>query len=191
MSFSVCVDFRCFFTWNGSYLLYALCCLFSRSHLFRWYCPHSSIPCFLPPVFIYFQPTDPDTSPTAHYVSHTLPDKFLKLAGKLMGQKAVKVIETFMEKLLAIIYLTVIIGGYATVVLHGFPKARESPHIPNYHLNVSYGVFFFALYTWRLTMTTRYVVFGVFVGAFFWLQFHLCWRLSFFDGGYIFFSCSI
>ena len=95
----------------------------------------------------------------------------MKLAGKLMGQKAVKVIETFMEKLLAIIYLTVIIGGYATVVLHGFPKARESPHIPNYHLNVSYGVFFFALYTWRLTMTTRYVVFGVLWGHFFGYNF--------------------
>lgn len=82
----------------------------------------------------------------------------MKLAGKLMGQKAVKVIEAFMEKLLAIIYLTVIIGGYATVVMHGFPKARESPHIANYHLNVSYCVFFFALYTWRLTMTTRCVL---------------------------------
>ena len=101
---------------------------------------------------------DPDTSPTAHYVSHTLPDKCMKLAGKIVGPGGVKVIETFMERLLAIIYLTVVIGGYAIIVLHGFPKARESPHIPDYHLNLSIGVFFFALFTWRLTMTTRYVI---------------------------------
>ena len=106
-------------------------------------------------VFWFCVMADPDKSPTAQYVSHTLPDKFMKLAGKIVGPKGVTIIEAFMEKLLAIIYLTVIIGGYATIVLHGFPKARESPHIPNYHMTLSYGVFFFALYTWRLTMTTR------------------------------------
>lgn len=97
---------------------------------------------------------NPDTSPIARYISHTLPDKVMKLAGKVVGDKGVKVIETFMERLLAIIYLTVVIGSYSLIYFHGFPKARESPHIEEYHLNISMAVFFFALYTWRLTMTT-------------------------------------
>ena len=100
---------------------------------------------------------DPDKSPTAKFVSHTLPTQAMKLAGKVVGAKGVKVIEFAMERLLAAIYLTVVCGGFATLWVHAYPKIKESSHIPNYHMNVGYAFLFMALATWRWTMTTRCV----------------------------------
>lgn len=97
---------------------------------------------------------DPQVSPTAKFVSHTLPSEFMKLAGKMVGAGGVRIIEVFMERLLAIIYLTVICGGFSLLHAHGYPWAKESEHIPDYHLRIGYGVLFMALATWRWTMTT-------------------------------------
>ena len=98
---------------------------------------------------------DPATSPLALFASHTLPNEFMKLAGKVVGPKGVRFIELFMEKLLAIVYLTVVCGGFSLLWCHAYPWARESDHLANYHLNIGYAVFFLALATWRWTMTTR------------------------------------
>jgi len=108
-------------------------------------------------VFWFCVIADPETSPTARLIAHTLPNEFMKLAGKLLGQRGVKVIEAIMERLLAIIYLTVIIGCFSLLWWYGYPKARASTHIPDYHLTIGYIVVVFALFTWRKTMTTRYV----------------------------------
>jgi len=108
---------------------------------------------FLGFTFYFCVMADPETSPISRYISHTLPAKFIKLVGKVVGKKGVAIFETIMEKLLAIIYLTLMTGGYLILIMYGFPKALQSTHIPNYHVKVAHGLFFFALYTWRLTMT--------------------------------------
>jgi hypothetical protein len=101
---------------------------------------------------------DPDKSPMALYVSYTLPNNIMKVVSKWVGPTGTRLIETFMDRFLATIYLTVVVGGFFVLWTHAYPWAQESTHVPNYHLNIGYVVFFFALYTWRLTMTTRFAL---------------------------------
>jgi DHHC palmitoyltransferase len=119
---------------------------------------------------------DPAKSPLALFVSHTLPNEFMKLAGKVVGPKGVKIIEILMERLLAIIYLTVVCGGFSLLYCHAYPWARESEHVPNYHLNCGYVIFFLALATWRWTMTTRYEIEIIFCDT--WHHFGFVWILN-------------
>ncbi|CAB9505384.1 zinc finger [Seminavis robusta] len=104
--------------------------------------------------FYFCMVADPALSPTARFVSYDLPNEIMKLVGKVAGPKGQKLLEVFMDRLMAIVYLTVVIGGFLTLWLHAYPWAQQSSHVPNYHLNIGYVVFLFALYTWRLTMTT-------------------------------------
>jgi hypothetical protein len=98
---------------------------------------------------------DPTTSTTARFVAHTMPAKFMQLASKVVGPQGVKIINAAMERAMAILYLAVVLGSFSVLWWFGYPWARESSHIPNYHLTLGYFVLFFALYTWKLTMTTR------------------------------------
>lgn len=98
---------------------------------------------------------DAETSPTARFVSRTLPAKFMQLASKVVGRKGVKIIETIMDRALAIVYLTIVVGGFGVLWLYAYPWVRQSSHVADYHLTIGYIVLFIALWTWRLAMTTR------------------------------------
>ena len=98
---------------------------------------------------------DAETSPTARFVSRTLPAKFMQLASKIVGRKGVEIIEIVMDRALAVVYLTVVLGGFGVLWLYAYPWARQSSHVADYHLVIGYLVLFVALFTWRLTMITR------------------------------------
>jgi hypothetical protein len=101
---------------------------------------------------------DPDKSPMALYFSYTLPEKIMTWISQWLGPTGTQLLEALMDRFLAIIYLTVVMGGFFVLWTHAYPWVEQSTHVPNYHRTLGYMVFVFALYTWRLTMTTRYVL---------------------------------
>lgn len=98
----------------------------------------------------------PETSNTARFVAHTLPNRVLQISSKMIGPKGVKITEMVLERVLAVLYLAIVIGSFSALWWYAYPWVRRSSHVPDYHLMLGYGVVFFALYTWRLAMTTRY-----------------------------------
>ncbi|CAB9501653.1 zinc finger [Seminavis robusta] len=99
---------------------------------------------------------DPDKSPTAKLVTHTLPTKSHQwFSDHILGPKGTQVVDAIMEKLLAIIYLATVVGCYLVLVTYGYPKARLSSHVEEYHLRNGHILCALAIITWIVTMTAN------------------------------------
>jgi palmitoyltransferase ZDHHC4 len=94
------------------------------------------------------------SSPMIQYMTQTLPTMGLQLVGDIVGERILKILETILEKLFAIIYILVVVGCYLTLVIVSYPKARASSHVPEYHLIHGHIIFVVAIGSWIMTMTT-------------------------------------
>jgi DHHC palmitoyltransferase len=96
---------------------------------------------------------DPNKSPAAKFVTQTLPTHGLRMVGNIVGKRGLLLLETVMERILGLIYLTVVVGCYVTLVFVSYPKARESTHVDDYHLINGHVTFAVAIASWLVTMT--------------------------------------
>jgi len=98
--------------------------------------------------------SDPSKSPTAHYVTQTLPKSCLSFIGKILGPKAVHVIERAADKLLAILYLVIVLGSWSVVFTHCYSFIDRSKHVSSLHKYSGYVVFFVCIWSWHKARTT-------------------------------------
>lgn len=109
---------------------------------------------FLGVVVYFFVFADPEESPIALFVTETLPRKTWQTLERLLGVRALQVIEFFMDRALVVMYCAVILGCWSIIFANIYPWIDAQDYVSSYHKYIGYAVFGACVTSWRLASNT-------------------------------------
>ena len=97
---------------------------------------------------------DPDESPTAQWLSETLPQQSWNLLQKYLPTKLLQAVEFFLDRGMALLYLCIMSGAWTVVWFFIFPWVRRQNYVPHWHQYMAALVFGTCLFSYRKAATT-------------------------------------
>jgi palmitoyltransferase len=114
----------------------------------------SAYAAFLVAFFYFCVFADPDESPTALFLTETLPHKSYALAQKVLGRRTLSVAEFFADRVLLVAYCVIVFGCWSIIFSYCYPWVDRQDYLPKYHKLIGYTVFLACLTTWRYASKT-------------------------------------
>jgi palmitoyltransferase ZDHHC4 len=96
---------------------------------------------------------DPDTSPTALYLTETLPHKVWSLLQRILPEQTLRVLEFVVERTLQIVYLAIFLGTCNITVFFIFPLLDSQKRVSRHHKYVIFALMAATWLSWRYAST--------------------------------------
>lgn len=102
----------------------------------------------------FFVLADPEDSAVACFFQETLPQRAWLLAERCLGEKALRVLEFFLDRILMMFYCVVVFGSWSIIFSYIYRWIDEQDYVPHYHKYVGYAVFGACFTSWRWACNT-------------------------------------
>ena len=105
-------------------------------------------------VFYFCVFADPETSKVAHFLTIRLPRAFWGQAEKRLGSKVMNVLQGIVERLLLLVYCTVVFGSWSIIFAYVYPWISEQSYVSQKYKLVGLVVFGACVASWRKANTS-------------------------------------
>jgi palmitoyltransferase ZDHHC4 len=106
-------------------------------------------------VVVYFCVcADPSQSPTAHYLTITLPKLFWTTLAQVLGPKAFDTVSYVLDRALLLFYVIIVYGSWSVIFAYVYPWIGRQDYLPHYHRIVGIVVFVACVISWRIVHTS-------------------------------------
>jgi len=102
----------------------------------------------------FFVLADPEDSMVARFFQEKLPQRAWRVAERCLGEKALRVLEFFLDRLLMMFYCVVVFGSWSIIFSYIYPWIDEQDYVPHYHKYAGYIVFGVCFTSWRWACNT-------------------------------------
>ena len=109
---------------------------------------------FLGGFLYFFVFADPDESPTALFLTETLPQKSWAMLERYLPENVLEILSFFVSRFLSVFYLAVVLGAWSIIMFYLFPWVDSQSYVSPVHKYVAIFVFAACLSSWRLACTT-------------------------------------
>lgn len=96
---------------------------------------------------------DPQQSPTAKFLTITLPKLFWETLAKVLGQKAFDAVEYVLDRALLLFYCVMVYGSWSIIFAYVYPWVGQQEYLSQYHRIIGIIVFATCVISWHTAHT--------------------------------------
>ena len=98
---------------------------------------------------------DPNTSPTAYYLTETLPQKIWSTLERIVGPRMTTIVEFFVNRIMILTYCAVVFGSWSVIFAYVYPWIDAQTYLSHNHKAVGIVVFLSCITTWHWAHTSN------------------------------------